>query len=151
MRLLGAANVHLGRRRSALSVLFHPTAPCGHHRAAWLDGEHSPAVVVPLSLVFDDPVADRVRESFTLPFRLAAASEFFVCFGAGARRPNGVGSGSEVVLGDVSNASRPASGIRRMPSRSCQLPGSPIAWPPAARESIILIRPRVQARIASIA
>jgi hypothetical protein len=114
--------------------------------------KHRPADVVPQPLVIQYEVANRLRQLVTLPLTLESPrclALAFRCSSTGGL--DRIGGRAQLVR--VNGATAPAwpaayAAFRAAPRRSL---AAPIAWPPAARASIILTSPRTQARACSIA
>ena len=89
--------------------------------------EHRPTDVIPTALILDHQLADRIGKLLALPIAFQATFEIGVARSASTNCLDGVGGGSEVVLGDMSYACRLPSGERSVarcsPQYSCRSHG----------------------------
>src|SRR5215207_9632939 len=83
--------------------------------------EHRPAELVAQPLIFQDEVANRIRELFALPPALEPAGALTLADGGGRTRGlDRVGRSTELVCGDMRHRCRLAGSICGVPSGSAQ-------------------------------
>src|SRR3954463_12496351 len=88
--------------------------------------EHRPADVVPLALVVEDELPDRLRELVTLPLTLAWPCGLALAFRRGsACGLDRIGGRTELVCGDMRNDPRLAGSVGGMPRSSPRVSGRP--------------------------